>query len=158
MFREIRKKKNILNIEEAKNLLKKERRGVLSLNGDDGYPYGIPINYLYVEEENIIIFHGSKQGHKVDSLTKSNKACFTVYGNVVFKEEKWAPYVQSVICFGRCKLITDQNDIIRLAKIFASKYYPNDELIDKEIEKSIKALQMYVIEIEHLSGKQIQEK
>ena len=52
MFREIRKKKNQITIDSAKALLRSARRGVLAVNGDEGYPYAIPINYLYDEENN----------------------------------------------------------------------------------------------------------
>lgn len=158
MFREPRRKNKQLSIEETKHLLEIERRGVLSVNGDNGYPYGIPINYIYIKEDNKIYFHGSRIGHKADSIKKSDKVCFTVYGNETIKNEKWAPYMQSVVAFGRCKIITNQDDCINLVRKFSSKYYPNKELIEEEIEKSINALQMYEIDIEHLTGKEIQEK
>ena len=48
MFRNVRKKINEISVMEAQELLKTSRRGVLALNGDDGYPYAIPVNYLYV--------------------------------------------------------------------------------------------------------------
>ena len=54
MFRPIRKKKNEISIDEAKKLLHSSRRAVLAVNGDDGYPYAIPINYLYDEEEDAL--------------------------------------------------------------------------------------------------------
>ncbi|MBR2037443.1 MAG: pyridoxamine 5'-phosphate oxidase family protein [Lachnospiraceae bacterium] len=82
MFRAIRKKKNEISIEATKELLHSSRRGVLAVNGDEGYPYAIPINYLYDEENNRIIFHGAKAGHKVDSLKKNDKICFTIPGGL----------------------------------------------------------------------------
>lgn len=68
MFRKVRKKVNEISVELAKDLVKKSRRGILAVNGDDGYPYAIPINYLYDEESQKIFFHGSKAGYKLDSL------------------------------------------------------------------------------------------
>ena len=79
MFREIRKKKNEINIVMAKLLLESSRRGVLAVNGDDGYPYAIPINYVYDGEAQRICFHGAKIGHKVDALRACDKVCFTVF-------------------------------------------------------------------------------
>ena len=155
MFRPIRKKNNEINIEAIKNLLCSSRRGVLAVNGDDGYPYAIPINYLYDKQNNKIIFHGSKAGHKVDSLKKNNKVCFTVLGNEITKEEVWAPYLQSVVVFGKCHLVETNDSIL---KEFALKYYPNEDMVNKEITNSIKGVQMFEIEIEHLSGKQVQER
>ena len=85
MFREIRRKDNEINSEETKTLLKTQRRGVLCLIGDNGYPYGIPVNYLYSEEDRKIYFHSSRRGHKVDALNNNDKVCFTVYGNEMIK-------------------------------------------------------------------------
>ena len=155
MFRPIRKKNNEISIEAIKNLLCSSRRGVLAVNGDEGYPYAIPINYLYDKQNNKIIFHGSKAGHKVDSLKKNNKVCFTVLGNEITKEDVWAPYLQSVVVFGKCRLVETNDSIL---KEFALKYYPNEDMVNKEITNSIKGVQMFEIEIEHLSGKQVQER
>ena len=157
MFRKIRKVKNEISIEEAKELLKNERRGVLAVNGDDGYPYGMPINYFYDEENEKIYFHGARAGHKVDSLKKDDKICFTVFGNEQIKEEPWAPFMQSTIVFGRCHLVEDREEILKLVKKFAMKYYPSEDLVDEELKSSGKAVQMFVITIEHISGKQIKE-
>lgn len=158
MFRAVRKKKNEISQDEAKNLLRSSRRGVLAVNGDDGYPYAIPINYLYDEENNKIIFHGAKAGHKVDSIKKNDKICFTVFGNETVMEENWAPYLQSVVVFGRCRLVENRDDTVRLVKKFALKYYPNEDMVNEEIANSGKGVQMFEIKIEHLSGKKVQER
>ena len=158
MFRAVRKKKNEISIEAAKDLIRSSRRGVLAVNGDEGYPYAIPINYLYDEEKNRIIFHGAKAGHKVDALKKNDKICFTVYGNEMIKEEQWAPYLQSVVLFGRCHLAENLDDALHMLKRFARKYYPNEEMVNGEIALSGAGVQMFVIEIEHMSGKVVQER
>lgn len=158
MFRPIRRKKNEISDELAKDLLLKSKRGIFSVNGDDGYPYSIPVNYFYDEENGRIYFHGAKVGHKVDALKKSDKVCFTVFGNESFKEDDWAPYVQSTVVFGRCHLIEDQTKAIELVRKLATKYYPNKDLIEEEIVAYGNAVQMFEIVIEHLSGKMIHEK
>lgn len=158
MFRPIRKKKNEISTDAAKVLLRSSRRGVLAVNGDDGYPYAIPINYLYDEENEKIIFHGAKAGHKVDALKKNDKICFTVFGNEMVKEEAWAPFLQSVVVFGRCHLVESQEDAIALVKKFAAKYYPNMDMVNEEAASSGRAVQMFEIQIEHLSGKEVQER
>lgn len=158
MFRAIRRKKNEIDIDAAKALLLSSRRGVLAVNGDDGYPYAIPINYVYDADAGKIYFHGAKAGHKVDSLRACDKVCFTVYGNETVKEEAWAPFMQSVVVFGRCRLVEPGERAIALLKKLAMKYYPDEQLADKEIARAGKAAQMFEIEIEHLSGKEVQEK
>lgn len=158
MFRPGRRKNKEIGREAAEMLLINERRGVLAVNGDEGYPYAIPVNYYYDQDSKKIYFHGARVGHKVDSLKKSDKICFTVFGNETIKEEAWAPYMQSVVVFGRCHLIDDQADSDLRLRRLAEKYYPDNETIEEEIQASGKAVQMYEIEIEHLSGKEIQER
>ncbi len=158
MFREIRKKVNEIGEAAAKEVLTTSRRGILAVNGDNGYPYAIPVNYLYDEEAGRIYFHGAKAGHKVDSLKATDKICFTVCGNETIKDVEWAPYVKSAVVFGRCRLIADTELSLELLKKFAMKYYPSEDMVIKEIAASGKAAQMFEIEIEHLSGKQVQEK
>lgn len=158
MFRPIRKKKNALDVNETKHLLKTSRRGILAVNGDDGYPYAIPVNYVYDEENEKIYFHGARVGHKVDALRKCDKVCFTVYGNETIKEEEWAPYMQSTVVFGRCHLVEDYERAMKLLKRLAMKYYPSEKLADEEIAHTGKATQLFEIEIEHLSGKEVQER
>ena len=158
MFRQIRRKEKQLDIDTVKSILLQQRRGIISVLGDNDYPYGVPINYYYDQQENKIYFHGSSKGHKAESISHNDKVCFTVLGNEITKDEAWAPYMQSVIIFGRCKLIDNKDDVIRLVRKFASKYYPNKEMIENEIRKAGNGVCMYVIEIEQMTGKQIQEK
>ena len=113
MFREIRKKKNELSIPAAEALLQSCRRGVLAVNGDNGYPYAIPVNYFYDRDSQKIWFHGSPTGHKADALQACGKVCFTVYGNETVKAEAWAPFVQSVVVFGLCRPVTDHPRAMR---------------------------------------------
>lgn len=155
MFRKIRKIKNEIDKDAVDSLLHSCRRGVLSMNGEDDYPYAIPVNYYYDEANQKIYFHGAKVGYKVDCLNLCDKVCFTVFGNESIKDLEWAPYVQSVVVFGRCHLVDTDNEVL---KTFMMKYYPSVDLVDKVIEEDSKFVQMYEISIEHKSGKQVQEK
>ncbi len=157
MFRPLRRTKNAISIEETKALLVREKRGVLAVNGDDGYPFAFPINYFYNEEEGKIFFHGAKTGYKVEAIGKSDKVCFTVYGNEHFTDD-WAPFVQSAVVYGRCRLIMDPKETEERVRTFAMKYYPSAEEVEAEIAMDIHAAQLYEITIEHMCGKQIHEK
>lgn len=158
MFRDIRRKKNELDAKSTEKLLRETKRGIIAVNGDDGYPYGVPINFLYDESNQKIYFHGSRSGHKVDALRRSDKVCFTVYGNESIKKETWAPFVQSVVVFGRCQLMENTEATLDILKKFAMKYYPSMNLVIEEIADSGDAVQMFEIHIEHKSGKEVQEK
>ena len=158
MFRDIRKKKNQISTEAAEQLLIQARRGVLAVNGREGYPYAIPINYYYDREAQKIYFHGARAGHKAEAIRACDKVCFTVYGNETIKEETWAPYMQSAVVFGRCRLPEYGEESMALLKRFAMKYYPEEQLADEEIRQDGAAAQLFEIEIHHLSGKEVQEK
>ena len=159
MFRPMRRSKQALSAQETKALLSAEKRGILAVNGDDGYPYAIPLNYFYDRENRKIYFHGARAGHKVDALRVCDKVCFTVYGNETIREEAWAPFMQSTVVFGRCHLMENGSEkAMEMLKRFAMKYYPNEQLADEEIAQAGRAVQMFEIEIKHLSGKEVQEK
>ena len=159
MFKPIRKKINEIDRNATEDLLQSNRRGILAMNGDNGYPYAIPINYFYDNETQKIYFHGAKAGHKVDALKASDKVCFTVYGDEHIDEsEPWAPYVQSAVVFGRCRLLEAGPESIALLKEFAMKYYSDEALADEQIARNGRAAQMFEITIERMSGKQVQEK
>lgn len=100
MFRELRRKTREISTEATKQLLKTERRGILAVNGEDGYPYAIPLNYYYDEEQNKIYFHGARAGYKYDMIKASDKVCFTVVGKEQIKnpDEQWAPYLRAQSC------------------------------------------------------------
>lgn len=158
MFRPMRRQARAIGDEAAKQLLRSARRGVLAVNGDGGYPYAVPINFLYDENTGTIVFHGAKAGHKADALRACDRVCFTVCGNETIRREPWAPFVQSVVVFGRCRPMEDGPAATALLRRFAMKYYPDEELVDREIDRSGRAVQLYTITVEHLSGKEVQEK
>ena len=158
MFRDIRKKKNQISTEAAEQLLREARRGILAVNGREGYPYAIPINYYYDREAQKIYFHGARAGHKVEAIRACDKVCFTVYGGEFYKKDHWAPYVQSVLVYGRCRLV--ENIAVTEARVreLAMKYYPSAEEVEAEIAKDLRAVQLYEITVEHMTGKQVHEK
>lgn len=158
MFRPMRRPKNAIPDEQAKKLLREEKRGVIAMNGDDGYPFAIPVDYFYDETAGKIYFHGAKSGYKVDALRRCDKVCFTVYGGETIREEAWAPYLRSVVVFGRCRLLEQSPETMALLKRFAMKYYPEEQLADEGIRQNGAAAQLFEIEIHHLSGKEVQEK
>lgn len=138
MFRPLRRKKRAITDEEARELLATCKRGVFAVNGDDGYPYAIPVNYFFDAEHDKIYFHGAKAGHKVDALKRDDKVCFTVYGNEWYKDGDWAPYVMSTVVFGRCRLANDTPALSRIK--FASSRLSTTLLPKKSKRKSPRTL------------------
>lgn len=159
MFRKMRRaEKKAIAREDAVQILKEAKRAVLAVAGDNDYPYAIPINYFYDESEEKIYFHSSLAGHKVDAMKRNPKVCFTVYGEPEIRDLDWAPYVRSVVAFGTAKPVEDMEEKIAKLKMFAMKYYPSEAEADEEIAEDLKAVQLIEITIEHMTGKEIQEK
>ena len=79
MFREVARKKQSLEMSQIVEILNNEKRGVLSVNGENGYPYGLPINYWYNKENGYIYFHSGKKGHKIDAINADNRVSFCIY-------------------------------------------------------------------------------
>lgn len=158
MFRKVRKIKNEITTEEAKELLRNNKRAAFSVNGDDGYPYTIPIKFYYDEEENKIYFHGAKKGHKIDSIKKNDKVCLTTWNDGYVDDGDWAYHVSSCVIFGRARLVDDIRITEEKIRKFALKYYPSAEEVEEEIKIGIKGVQLVEIEIEHISGKKVHEK
>ena len=108
MFRSMRRFKQQISDAECIRILQEEKRGVLSMLGEDGYPYGIPLNHWYNPEDGKIYFHGAKTGHKIDAIAKCDKVSYCVWDAGYRKEGEWALNVNSVIVFGRISLVTDE--------------------------------------------------
>ena len=128
MFRELTRIKQKISNTECIEILKNEKRGVLSVNGLNGYPYGIPLNHYYNEEDNRIYFHSGKVGYKIDSLKENNKVCYTVYDKGYLKDDFWALNVKSVIIFGSVYFVNDINKIEEISRKLSYKFI-NDENI-----------------------------
>ncbi len=105
MFRPMRRIKQQLPDEEALEVLKNAKRGVLSVIGDDGWPYGIWLNPHYREADGCIYFHGAKEGHKIDSLRKDNRVTFTAIDEGVRDEGGWAYTFLIFVVFVRIEFV-----------------------------------------------------
>lgn len=158
MFRKVRRIKNEITVEEAKDLLRNNKRAAFSVNGDAGYPYTVPINFYYDEEENRIYFHSAKKGHKVDSIINSDKVCLTTWNDGYIDDGDWAYHVSSCVVFGRARLVNDHKITEEKVRKFALKYYPSIEEVEQEIKMGIKGVQLIEMEIEHISGKMVHER
>ena len=153
MFREMRRKKQQLSQEECVSLLKNEKRGVLSVLGDDDYPYGMPLDHWYCEEDGHLYFHGSKVGHKVDAMKRHDKVSFCVYDEGFRREGEWALNIKSVIVFGRVQFVTDQTRAMEAIRQLGYKHTDDTEYIERELAQSYKNVLCYELIPEYITGK-----
>ncbi len=157
MFREMTRKKQSLEMEQIVQILKNEKRGVLSVCGENGYPYGLPINYWYNEENGYLYFHSGKSGHKVDALSQNNKVSFCVYDQGYKKDGEWALNISSVIIFGKIYVVEDYDKAVEAFRQLSLKFTSDIEYIDSEIQKLAKATLCYELRPEHITGKLVNE-
>ena len=157
MFREMIRKKQQLSREECVRILKEEKRGVLSVTGDDGWPYGMPLNHWYCEEDGRLYFHSGMMGHKVDALRRDARASFCVYDRGFVREGEWALNIRSVIVFGRVEFVTDRDRLIRIARGLSHKFTADEGYIEAEIRRSGPKTIMFALVPEHMSGKIVNE-
>ena len=157
MFREMARQKQALSEEKCLEILKTQPRGVLSVLGDDGYPYGMPMNYWYCEEDGKLYFHGGKKGHKMDALRRCDKVSFCVYDQGFRREGEWALNISSVILFGRVHMIDDPDEVIRISRALSFKYTSDAAYIEEEIRKYAAGTLCFALTPEHMSGKLVNE-
>lgn len=154
----MRRQKQALSEDECIRILETETRGVLSMVGDDGYPYGVPINHYYDEETGRLYFHGGRTGHRVDAVRECDKVCYTVFDKGHLNEGDWALNVKSVIIFGRIRMVEDYDRAIDLCRRLSYKFTDDEAYIADEIEKHARATLVMELEIEHMTGKLVKEK
>ncbi|MBR6966883.1 MAG: pyridoxamine 5'-phosphate oxidase family protein [Clostridia bacterium] len=157
MFREMIRIRQQLATEECIDILKRELRGVLSVLGDDGYPYGMPMNHYYCEEDGRIYFHGGKSGHKIDAVRRDNKASFCVYDRGVRQEGEWFLRIRSVIVFGRIEIIEDPAKTVEISRRLSRKFTADENYIENEIVRSGPGTLLLALVPEHMTGKLVKE-
>lgn len=157
MFRKMRRAPQALTEEEIINVLETETRGVLSVQGDDGYPYGFPINHFYDRESNKLYFHGAKIGHRVDAIMRDPKVSFCVYGQDYVNEGEWAKNVKSVIAFGKAEIIEDYDEMLRICRLICTKFPATQEYVEHELEHDGPNTLCFAVNIEHITGKLVNE-
>lgn len=157
MFRKMQRIRQQLAQEECIEILKKEPRGVLSVLGDDGYPYGMPMNYWYNMSDGNLYFHGGKTGHKIDAIRNCDKVSFCVFDQGYRREGEWALNIKSVIVFGRISEITDEKETMELSRELSLKYTLDSDYIEKEIQKAGPATLCLKLTPEYITGKLVKE-
>ena len=157
MFRKMRRFKQQITDEECIEVLKNAPRGVLSMIGDDGYPYGIPLDHWYCEEDRKLYFHGAKEGHKIDSLMKNDKVSFVVMDEGFRKEGEWALNIRSVIVFGRIREVLDDEKKKEICTCLCRKFTDDEAYPEKEMKNAFPRVCCLELDIEHITGKLVNE-
>jgi len=157
MFREVTRAKQQLPQAECVEILKSEMRGVLRVLGDEGYPYGMPMNHWYNEADAALYFHCGNVGHRLEALREGDKVSFCCYDSGSRNEGEWAFKVKSVIVFGRIEIIDDMDRIIDITTKLSHKFTDDESYIRDEIERAAHRTLLLRLPPEHICGKLVTE-
>ena len=152
MFREMRRGKQLLSMEDTKAVMDRCTNGVLACFGDEDYPYAVPVSYVYFNDK--IYFHSAKAGHKIDAVMKNPKVSFTVIDEDQIVSEKYTTYFRSVIAFGNAR-IAEGDEWLEAFKALVEKYSGDqpEEVRHKEITGCSQSY-IIAIDITHITGKE----
>ncbi|MBE6990081.1 MAG: pyridoxamine 5'-phosphate oxidase family protein [Ruminococcaceae bacterium] len=157
MFREMVRKKQQLSDAECVEVLRREKRGVLSVLGDDGYPYGMPLNHWYCPEDGHIYFHSGSAGHKIDAMRRCDKVSFCLYDEGYRQEGEWALHIKSVIVFGKVRMVEDHERAIEISRRLSYKFTDDTDYIEEEIRRSGARVLCFELIPEQITGKLVKE-
>lgn len=156
MFRKMRRFKQQLPEEQCIKILEEEPRGILAVIGDDGYPYTIPMDHFY--EDGKLYFHGAAQGHKMDAIKACDKVSYCVLDKGVPDERGDFYYFNSVVAFGRIRILEDREEILRQVRKLAFKYFTDPEEVELDMQRNGSRVACMELTIEHMTGKHVHEK
>lgn len=157
MFRPMNRPAKQLPAETCIDILKTGLRGVLSLLGDGDYPYGLPIDYWYCPEDGKLYFHCGREGHKIDSIHRCDKASFCVLEQGCREPGHWALKFRSVIVFGRVEILKDPKKAIEITRQLSCRFTSDSDFIEGEIQAYGADVLVFSLTPEHITGKQITE-
>lgn len=157
MFREMRRFKQQISEEECVRILREQPRGVLSMIGDDGYPYGIPLDHWYSEEDNKLYFHCAKVGHKIDAIAACDKVSYCVIDEGFRRDGEWALNIKSVVIFGRMRIVEDEEKKREICANLVRKFTDDEAYLQKELASAFGRVNCLELAIEHMTGKLVNE-
>lgn len=151
MFPEMRRKAQQLPRTEAEEILRAGSSGVLALSGENGYPYALPISYVY--HEGRLYFHCAPAGHKMDAIDRCPRASFCVVAQDEVVPERYTTHYRSVIAFGSIRRLTVEQEIVAALSVLGRKYAPDYDP-SGEIAGSLHRVCVLEMKVEHLTGKE----
>lgn len=157
MFREMRRFKQRISDEACIRILKEQPRGILSMIGDDGYPYGIPLDHWYSEKDHTLYFHCAGIGHKMDAIRACDKVSYCVLDEGARGEGTWALTFRSVVVFGRIHAVDDENKKREICTHLVKKFTDDESFLQKELTNAFPRVSCLALTIEHMTGKRVNE-
>lgn len=157
MFRPMRRSKQALSDQESRKILSDASSSVLAVLGDDGYPYAVPLSFVF-DGNDRLYFHCAVSGHKLDAIQNESKVSFCVIAQDDVHPSEFTSYYKSVIAFGKARILETEAEIIPALRLLGEKYMPADPKgTETEIDRFLRNVRIIEMQIEHLTGKQAKE-
>jgi len=155
MFREMRRKKQLLPEEETIAIINETTCAIIGVIGDDGYPYTFPISHAFDEESGKLYFHSAKSGHKIDAINKEPKVSFSIVGEDNVVSAEYTTRFKSVQGFGKAYIVEGEEERAKAFRLLAEKFCKADmgrlpSIMDNDAPNAM----IIAVEIEHLTGKE----
>ncbi len=152
MSREMYKKERQVSPDQAEEMLLATTEGTLSMHGDDGYPYAIPVNYVYLD--GAVYIHTADRGYKIDALKENQKVCFSVIAESVVAPELFTTKYKSIVATGDVEFIENQEEKQHVMEAFVSRFSPGlEEGGMKFINAALHRTAILKIHIREMKGK-----
>lgn len=151
MERKMRRFRQQLPDSESKRILSNGRYAVWAVDGDEGYPYAVPINYVYDGEA--IYLHCARQGHKIDSIVRNPKCSMCIVEKDDVVPDEFTSYFRSVIVFGKAEIVEDETQRVEALRLLSGKY-SHDIDPTSEIDRFLKTVCIVRIDIDRITGKE----
>lgn len=154
VFRPMRRSTQQIPAEEVDQVLNANTAAVLALQGDEAYPYAVPVSYAYDAEAARIIIHGAAVGHKMDAIAANPCVSLCVIDQDDIAPEKFTTDYRSVIVFGTARILEDAEEKRAALMAVAVKYTPDEAACAAEVEKTLERTGIIEIAIDHVTGKE----
>ncbi len=152
MERKMQKADRQLPVQETKDLLANGHHGILAVNGDEGYPYAVPVNYVYKNDK--IYIHSAQYGYKMEAVQKNNQVCFTAILSAEILPRKVTAAFESVIVTGRAVLVEAEAEKREVMETFVTRFCVGAEEIGmKFLAHALPKTAVLRIDVESLTGK-----
>ena len=158
VFRPVARAKQALSEEDCIRILRQEKRGFLSVLGDENYPYTLPINHWYDPEDGKLYFHSGMAGHKIDAMRRWDKASFCVLEQADTDGDGWSLYYHSIIVFGRLEIVEDHDRALEISRKLSYQFTDDRDYIEWEVAHAGHRVLCFSLTPEHITGKRVHEK
>ena len=152
-FRPLRESRasQALSEAECREILGHGTFAVLAVQGDFGFPYAVPVNYVLANGK--IYIHGAPAGHKTDAVRRNPKVSLAVVAEARVRPELYATRFRSVIVFGTARMLEDQEEKEAAVNALCEKVAPGR--LEERADEIRRFSYVGVIEVTplHVTGK-----